>query len=117
MREDVYLLPDDDAYTDDALWLTIDALGDPSNSAHGSERAELEARLAGPSFVIEGANMSVNVDQGELLAWVRVYLEASGLHVKWLLKATFEVFETRCEHARMLATVKSVVEGGDPVLE
>lgn len=56
--EDIFLLPDTPAYTDEAIWLTIDALGDVDHpESHNWSEMELDEmleKLGEEDYWIEG---------------------------------------------------------------
>jgi hypothetical protein len=92
--EDVYLLPDDPAYTEDAIWLTIDSLGFYQDEA----RREAEAKLGGASYRIEGTDMIVATEdfsQSQLLEWVRIWIEHHNMPVTELMVGEYEAFRGR----------------------
>jgi hypothetical protein len=77
----VWLKPDGSVPDRPAISLTIDAFGDTSDPAHGSERAlfqeEALAKLGGKECWIGGDEMIVNVrdfNRAEFLDWVQVWL-------------------------------------------
>jgi hypothetical protein len=97
--EDIYLLPDVPDPEPQSIWLTIDALGDAADLAHGSERAEFQrialARLGDREFWIDGAEMIVRArdfSQEELLGWARVWLTEQGLPVAELVETPVAAF-------------------------
>jgi hypothetical protein len=108
--EDVYLLPDDARYEGRALWLTIDAYGDPTDPELSEGRAEFQAyaerQLAGRDFCIEGTDMIVkqcDFTKEELLDWVRVWLRENQLPVTDLQEGTPQEFAGKAWHATLMA--------------
>ena len=104
--EDIFLLPDSPEYKDDAVWLTIDALGDVDDPE--SMGIPLEAiayrldKLGDRDYWIEGGDMIARTeafDKPEFLQWVRVWMEATGLQVDELIEAPIEDFLGRCAQA------------------
>jgi hypothetical protein len=106
--EDIYLLPDTPDYKDQAIWLTIDALG----FYEGSERDEVESRLGSQSYLIKGTDMLVRVEdfsKPELLKWVSIWLEENGLAFDALREGTVKEFRGQTaddEAFRVYAEIK-----------
>ena len=97
---EIWLLPDDPNYKGKSIWLTIDALGDPSDPTHGSERAEFQRdalkKLGSKDLWIDGSDMIVRVrdfNKKEFLNFVKVWLNEVGLSVTELREAPFEDFK------------------------
>ncbi len=119
--EDIFLLPDAPDYEGDSIWLTIDALGDPDNPAHGSDRAEfiVEAlvKLGNNPFWIDGTDMivrAVDFDKAELLAWVKIWLTETGLLVDHLIETPLEPFVGTNPMATTLKTLQEVYDDDWP---
>jgi hypothetical protein len=110
--EDVYLLPDHPSYTDQALWLTIDALG----YYEGSERDEAESRLGHQSYLIDDTDMLVcteDFSKLELLNWVGIWLEEKGLLFTTLEEGTAKEFRGRTAVDEALQTVYAEMEDNE----
>jgi len=108
--EDVYLLPIDDHYNGQALWLTIDALGNVEIHEHGSDRANFRddalRKLGDRPFHIEGTDMLIRAEDfslAELLDWARVWLRENGLPVIRLIEGTTEDFRGKAFHVDLLS--------------
>lgn len=112
--EDVYLLPDDPAYTGPGLHLTIDAFGNVLEPSHGSDRAAFQeealAKLAGAPYRIDGDEMLLRQEdfsRDELVGWIRVWLEHHGFSVGRLREVGAPEFEGRVAHASFVAALKA----------
>ena len=112
--EDVYLLPDSDSYTGPGFFLTVDALGNADNPAHGTDRAEFQkealAKLGTAEYFIDEGEMIVRREdftKKELLAWVRVWLEHHGLSVRGLREAPSSEFVGAIDHDTLIAKIRS----------
>ncbi len=112
--EDVYLMPEIPNYQGRSLWVTIDALGDPSDPTHGTDRREFveEAlpKLSDAEYCIEGHKMIVRArafTKEELLDWVRIWLRESGFGVDELIEGTAKEFDGTNEH---LGTIDKFVK-------
>ena len=112
--EDIYLAPDMPGYDGPSIWLTIDALGDEQDPSHGSDRAEAKAlflsKLGDQDYHIDGTDMIVRArdfDRAELLRWVRIWLNESGLQVTQLVRGTLEDFAGSNDHAEIVAQLKA----------
>ncbi len=108
--EDVYLLPVDSGHEGAALWLTIDAYGDPTDPELSEGRARFQAyadgQLGDRDFCIEGTDMIVkqrDFTKEELLAWVRVWLRENQLPVTDLREGTAREFAGKAWHATLVA--------------
>jgi hypothetical protein len=100
--EDVWLLPDDESYQGESVWLTIDSL---TSAAEYLTEEETRPRLLPKQgeFSINGADMFVGVEdfsKEELLQWVVRWLEESGFSDAELIEATFEEFKDTNDEAR-----------------
>jgi hypothetical protein len=107
--EDVYLLPAAPDYRGGSLWVTIDALGDPSDPMHGPDRQAFQQealrKLKTDDYWIDGGEMIIRArdfNHEELLRWVRVWLEQQGLAVSKLVEAPRDIFSGTNEHARAI---------------
>ena len=107
--EDVYLLPLDGRYNGQALWLTVDALGNVEILEHGSDRAEFQSKaqqkLGDRPFHIDGTDMlicSEDFSKAELLDWVRVWLRENGVPVARRIEGTPEDFRGKAFHVDLL---------------
>lgn len=116
--EDVYLLPDDPAYTGPGLHLTVDALGTVLDSSPDSERAAAEAvalaELGDAEFRIDDGEMLVrreDFSREELLSWVRVWLVHHDLPVGRLREVPVAEFTESIEHAKVVANLKALYSG------
>ena len=91
--EDVYILPRGEPELDQALWLTINALGELEDSANywqGVDFRRAQASLAGRDFRIDATEMLVRTrdfDRAELLHWTAIWLCEIGLIVDSLVEA------------------------------
>ncbi len=108
--EGVYLLPDSPKYSGPGLWLTVDALGNVNNPAHGTDRASFQKtalrKLGEADYWIDGGEMVVRQEdfsKEELLDWVRVWLEHHGLPVGRLREAPASEFVGFVRHATIIA--------------
>jgi hypothetical protein len=116
--EDVWLLPDDLTYSDQSLWLTVDALGDASDPSHGDEREEFQRealeKLGDQDYWIEAGEMIVRTrdfTKEELLEYVSIWLRETGLPVTALVEAPREDFAETNEHARIIMSLCKESEG------
>jgi hypothetical protein len=107
--EDIYLLPADELYKGQALWLTVDALGDRTNVEHGTDREEFQVealkKLGDRPYLIDGADMivrSADFSMDELLDWVRIWLRENRLTVTDLVEASVEEFSGKAFHADLM---------------
>ncbi|MFN8490202.1 MAG: hypothetical protein U0350_21625 [Caldilineaceae bacterium] len=92
--EDIYLLPDDAAYTGDAIWLTVDALG----FYEAEERRAAEEKLGGAAYWIEGADMLVATEdftRAELLDWLQLWFEQHDIPLTELVESDYSAFQGR----------------------
>jgi hypothetical protein len=110
--EDVYLLPDLPDHESESIWLTIDALGDAADPAHGSDREEFQRealeKLGDKEDWVGGADMIIRArdfSKEELLQWVKVWLRESGFPVASLEEAPFSDFAGTNQHANILDTL------------
>jgi hypothetical protein len=108
--EDVYLLPLDGSDHSQALWLTVDAIGNPEIPEHGLDWAEFQSealqKLGDRPFHIEGTDMlirAIDFSKAELLDWVRVWLRENGRPVAGLIEGTTEDFRGKAFHADLLS--------------
>ncbi len=115
--EDVYLLPENSPEGMESVWFTIDALGDVNNPLHGSDRDEFQqqllARLGTDRWYIAGTDMvvrAVDFNRHELLDYVRIWLEASGLPCSELTKSTFGRFENTNPHAVTVLSLRGAMK-------
>jgi hypothetical protein len=102
--EDIWLLPDDQAYQGGSIWLTIDSL--TSDTEFRTQEDLLPRQIPAEGFVINGTDMVVGVNdfsEEELLHWVEVWLHESGLPVSGLIEGTFEEFKDSNEEARAVS--------------
>ncbi|MBD2596396.1 hypothetical protein H6G74_18965 [Nostoc spongiaeforme FACHB-130] len=113
--EDVYLLPDYGSYNGEALWLTIDALGNPNNLEDESDFDEFEKKLlkklGDNSYLIDGTEIVVRTEdfsKAELLEWVQLWLQQQGFSVSGLFEASAEDFQGKAFHVDFLAHLKSL---------
>ena len=97
--EEVHLLPDDPSYKGEAIWLTVDALGDAQNPAHGSDRAAFQEealqKLGDNAFHIEVSDMIVrqtDFSMPELVEFARLFLTQQGKPVNEMVEGTLDEF-------------------------
>ncbi len=110
--EDVWLMPAKPGYTGPSVWLTVDALGDPTDTTRSPEKAELyeEAlrKLGDLDYHIKDADMIVRAkdfSKSELLDWIRICLKAKGFEVDRLIEGTREEFYGTNQQADMIAEI------------
>jgi hypothetical protein len=99
--EDIWLLPDDEKYREESVWLTVDSLTSAAEYQTGEELPM--PRIEEGEFSIDGADMVVGVEdfgKEELLHWVVVWLKESGFPDSQLVEATFEEFKNTNDQAR-----------------
>ena len=119
--EDVYLLPESAPDGMPSLWVTVDALGDPTVPEHGSDRAEFCAEslvtLGDNDWHINETNMLVrpiDFNLAELLDWVRIWLRETGFDCTDLIATPIEMFANTNDHASLVSALKSNMnENGD----
>lgn len=108
--EDVYLLPAKGEYVGQALWLTIDALGDVDDPEHGSDRREFQAeslqRLGDRDYYMDGTDMVIRTrdfSKEELLEWALVWLRENGLPAITLIEGSIDEFQGKALHADLIS--------------
>jgi hypothetical protein len=109
--EDVWLLPDDETYDGDSIWLTIDSL--TSAVEYLSEEEIKSSEVHAGDFHIAGTDMLVGVkdfSREEILDWTKVWLSESGFSVTGLIEGTYEDFEGTNAEARAIAQAKEKLE-------
>ena len=110
--EDVYLLPAEQNYDGEALWLTVDALG----FYEAEERVAAEHQLKGEAYWIDEAEMLVRAEDfslAELLAWTQIWLQANGLDVTELVEGTAAEFRGKLTEYDLVETALARAEDED----
>jgi len=120
--EDIFILPDDPSYSGEALWLTINCLGEPPGENSGvepSEWAEAAAMLGDAPYRVSdeadgpGIDMivrGVDFSEGEFLEWVKEWLRVKGIAVSELVPAPLEDFAGRLSQADFI--LRLIDDGG-----
>ena len=101
--EDVWLLPDDENYRGESVWLTIDSLTSATEFVDENDR---HSQLQPGEFSIDGVDMIVGVNdfsKNEFLHWVEVWLRESGFVDSELLEAAYEDFKDSNAEARAIS--------------
>jgi hypothetical protein len=113
---ELFILPDDSSYDGEALWVTIDCVGeapgDDSDEDTIKRYQKAQKKLGDSSYCIiteaddmGDTNMIVaasNFSKDEFLEWVKVWIKAQGLPVSELISAPLEQFIGRHQHADFL---------------
>ena len=110
--EDIWLLPDDQNYVGESLWITIDSL--PSAREFVFEEGKPPPSIEPGGFEIAGVDMIVGVNdfsREELLQWAEVWLTESGFRDPQLVEATFEEFKNTNDEARALTEALEKTRG------
>ena len=108
--EDVWLLPDDPAYSGDSIWLTVKSLAFLMDHCERQEDfdafQEALLKLSDQDYLIDGGDVVVkawHLDRAELLDWVRIWLRDKGLEAERLIEAPFADFAGTNRQARGMA--------------
>ena len=113
--EDVLLLPDDENYNGEALWLTITAIGPaPSPGVYGYEFLKKEyeeniQQLGVNSTHIDNGDMlvkAVDFTKAEMMDFVLEWFKYKNLEIDELVEVPIEEFAGRSSHADLLITLK-----------
>jgi hypothetical protein len=115
--ENVYLLPDDPNHQRDSFCVTVDAIGPGGNACYSAEEnAAACERLRDGPYHIDGQKMIVrgeDYSKEELLAWVRLWLEAAGFSVGQLVEGSYEEFRGTNWHSRLVEGAGQRTREGD----
>jgi len=101
--EDVWLLPGDENYRGESVWLTIDSL---TSATEFLDEGHQHSQLQPGEFSIDGGDMIVGVNdfsKNEFLDWVEVWLRESGFVDSELLEASYEDFKDSNPEARAVS--------------
>src|SRR5439155_21764974 len=103
-------LPVNTQYEGEAIWLTIDALGNVETSEYdsGSDNGRSDAleKLGDRQYYIDGTDMLIRLtdfSKEELLDWVRVWLRENGLPVTNLVEGSASDFRGKAFHADLVS--------------
>jgi len=102
--EDVWVMPDDENYEGESIWLTVDSLTSAAEYLQEEERPVPQVEIG--QFSIDSADILVGAkdfSKEELLHWVEVWLKESGFSVSELIEATFEDLKNTNDEARATA--------------
>jgi len=97
--EDIWLLPAVRDPQADSIWLTVDGCEDID--------ADVREKLGDRAYVIEGADMYVNVPEfskPELVGYAKIWLEHQGFEQVQLSEGERAEFDGTNQHARMIST-------------
>jgi hypothetical protein len=109
--EDVWLLPHDENYHGESVWLTVDSL-----TSAAEYLPEQTTQVEAGSFRIDGEDMVVGINdfsKDELLHWVEVWLSESGFSAPELLEASFEDFRNTNDDSRALSQAMAEMKEED----
>ena len=119
---ELFILPDDPSYDGQALWVTIDCVGEtPSDNSDTDlvewyQKAQEKLgdsafRLIDESDDMGDTNMVVatsDFSKDEFLNWVKTWTKATGLPIANLTPAPLDEFTGRHEHADFLRTLQKM---------
>ncbi len=114
---ELFLLPDDPNYEGEALWVTIDCVGEN----HGEDERDIrwykkaQEKLGNLSYKIitEEDNMgdtnmiiaASDFSKDEFLQWVKTWIRSQGLPVDELIPASLDHFTGRNQHADFIKNI------------